>query len=488
MAYTPKTKPFSHQKEDHEQYREELARGRFWEMGTGKTKPTLDDLGFLYDGGEVRRAVVVAPNGVHSNWVTDEIPAHLPDDIAEESMIFEFHSKKARNKSTSDALDSLMGHEKLAILAMSYEGIMTPIGRKFAEKFLNGAPSFMVLDESHRIKSPGAKRTIGLVAMGRRADYRRILSGTPVTQGPFDLYSQIKFLNEEHWRANGFASYEAFKTHFGIWETGYASDGNGGVREFPNCVAYRNIPELRGMVRQLCSRVTKEQVLDLPEKLYTRWTFDMTSKQRKIYNDLRDEQMVFLDSGDLVTAPLAITQLLRLQQVTCGYLPTGDEDELYMIPGGNPRVEMLMERLRDVGHQAIVACRFRLDIQQIREALRKEGISCVEYHGAIGPDERTRARQTFNAGDAQIFLGTSATMCEGLTLTRAKSTFIYSNSFKLGERLQLEDRNHRIGQDVPVHYNDFVARGTVDTRIVGSLRRKFDIATELNGDELREWI
>jgi SNF2 family DNA or RNA helicase len=315
------------------------------------------------------------------------------------------------------------------------------------------------------------------------------------------------------WKDRGFARYEAFKTYFAIWETFVKLDGGKFKRErdctpeelanlepgrFERPVQFRNYDELHGYVMELATRVKKEDVLDLPKKVYTKRYFDLSPEQKRIYKELKEDCISMLDSGELLTTPLVITQLLRLQQITSGYIPSDDCETIHRFPE-NPRMKILADTLEDVEDSAIIFARFREDIDQIMELL---GDEAVRYDGQIQDrDIRNEARRAFQAGEVRWFVANPAAAGTGLTLHRAKTVIYYTNSFNLEHRLQSEDRAHRIGQDgqivdydedgnpiMGVRYIDLAARGTVDSKIIASLRSKLDIASKITGDELVKWL
>lgn len=473
-----KTAPFSHQLEEWDKHRDDRIRALFWEQGTGKTKEVIDQAAWLFLKGEIDALLVLAPNGVHENWATDELPDHCPVPYRAHSWSTKSATTRWHRASAQETLES----PHLAVLLMSYDGFMTQNGRKFARLFADQRRALGVLDESQRIKTPGAKRTRSVVAFGNHLRIKRILSGTPVTNKPFDIYPQLKFLDKDFWKSHGFASYEAFKTYFGVWED--RVNGHTGQR-FKQCVYFKNLDQLNEIVRSVSSRVTKEKVLDLPDKVHSKRYFSLTARQRRAYDQVKNEFLTLLDSGELVTAPLVITRILRLQQITCGYLPSDDCENLNPFPE-NPRMRLLLDTLTDVEGKAIIFARFRHDIVQLVEEL---GPACVRYDGQVSDADRLEARRRFQDPDGpRFFVGNPAACATGLTLHRAKTVIYYSNSFDLEHRLQSEDRAHRIGQTDHVRYIDLVAEGTVDAKIVASLRNKLSIASKITGDEVREWL
>lgn len=519
--YEPKTKPFRHQAEEFDKSKNAPARAIFWEQGTGKSKITIDTAGHLYATGEIDCVIVVAPSGVHLNWVTDEIPTHMPDWIREQMLAHVYDGSKAATKRHQAACQRLVGHRGLAFLAITYDSLVTDRAKELVWDLLQNRKVLYVADESQRIKTPKATRTKVAVASAKFAPYRRVLSGTPVTQGPFDVYSQVLFLDEEFWKREELAPFTVFKNHFGIWRKQVTSTGN----KYDMLVKYRRLGELNELLERISSRVTKDDVLDLPPKLYSRRYFVMTTEQRRIYESLKNEFMALMMSegacsncggsgrveyegfqgecptcegtgkilGGMVTAPLAIVRLLRLQQTLCGYVPVetfeeGKEPELQLLEGGNPRLALLGEIVEDLPHQFIVFARFRKDIDLIMDKMRELKIDAVRYDGSIDQDARAAAKKAFQEGKVQAFVANPAVAATGLTLVGAKTVVYYNNSFKLEERLQSEDRAHRIGQDQAVNYIDLACPGTVDMTIVDALRNKLDIASQITGDQLKEWL
>lgn len=494
MGYDFKTTPFDHQLRIFNETRELAYHGLLWEQGTGKTKPIIDIATDLYERGEIDAMVVVAPNGVHRNWITDEIPVHMPDRVRSKSRMMYYSAPKASTKWHKRECDQLVKHNGLAILCMSYSAFITEKGKNYIWRFLRRRRCLYSLDESHHIKTPGAKRTKSIVASGVYAPYRRILTGTPGDK-PFDLYSQLKFLDRDIWKRRGMDTFHAFKQHFGVWFTAEECRRLHGYDPgYDQLIEYKNIDELNAILATVSDRVLKTDVLDLPPQLYKKRYFDMSPEQTRIYRQLRDEYEVEMEDGAIIDGNLAITRLLRLQQITCGYAVTDADEPLRMIGKRNPRLDAAIEYSEGVHHPMIFWARFTHDIDQLMDAL---GPRAVRYDGTLTDDEAEWSKNAFNGGDRDWLVGNPAKGSEGLTFNVAKTMGHYSSSFKMIERLQAEARMHRIGQEGAVHeeggelsvlHVDFIAPGTVDDHIVRSLRGKFDIASQITGDMLREWL
>lgn len=483
MHYTPKTTPFSHQAQVFEESRDLPTFAVFWEQGTGKTKLIIDTAVWLFMRGEIDAVIVVAPNSVHRNWISDELPVHLPDWAMKESRTHIYQAIKAKTKWHKAAVNNMLWHVGLAWLAISYDAFMTKSGKQLIWDMLKRRKCLYVLDESARIKTPGAKRTKSIVASGRYAKYKRILTGTPVANGPFDVYAPIRFLQQDFWKHHSIGSALAFRHQYGVFRKGFNGTQN---REYSYLVDYKNLDQLNEALQKISSRVLKEDVLDLPPKLYSKRYFELSKEQQRLYEQLVEEFIAELDTGEVVTAPLVLTRMLRLQQVTCGYLPTDPEaKEFHLIGDVNPRLELLKEIAEDTPHSAIIWARFVKDIDLIMDAL---GDRAVRFDGRVPEPEREVAKKAFQNKEYQFFVSNPAVGGEGLTLNAARTVIYYNNSFKLTERLQSEDRAHRIGQEHPVQYIDIMAQETVDEHIVKALRKKYNIAALVTGDRVREWL
>jgi len=482
-----KTTPYAHQRDEFNSSLglDPIRRGLWWEMGCGKTKPVIDVTAEQFTRGAIDGLLVLAPSGVHRNWVVEEIPTHLDVDVAAQTHMLFWSSKSAKTKKYQAEVAKLFDKEKypFAVLTMNYEAVMTDGGRAVMKRFLEQRTCVYVLDESQYIKTPGAKRTKRILASAKYARHRWCLSGTPVDNSPFDVFTQVKFLDPTAWHPYGCSTFAAFKAFFGVWDT-MVTTANGRAREFPVLKFHRNLDRLHEVVDRVGTRLVKTDVLDLPPKSYVTRPFEMNPEQVAAYKDLKLEFMTWLDSGETVTAALAIVRMTRLQQITSGFIGTDDET---LVPLGktNPRILCLSALLGEIAGKAIIFAKFRYDIDQIMELL---GSEAVRYDGEVGEAQRGQAIERFQRGDATYFVANPAAAGTGLTLHAANNVVYYNNSYKLGQRLQSEDRAHRIGQEHPVTYHDIVGIGTLDLGIATSLRRKRKLAEQVMGDEIRTWL
>ena len=477
MKYKFKTKPYGHQITALEKSWDKEEYGYFMEMGTGKSKVLVDNIAMLYDKGKINAALIIAPKGVYRNWFSGEIPNHLPRHIDHKTVIWTATTSKAKDKEYQQLFEI---DYDLHILIMNVEAFSTKKGLEFATKFLNCHKTIMAIDESTTIKTPTAKRTKAILSLGKLAKYRRILTGSPVTKSPLDLYTQCNFLHEE---LLGFNSYYTFRNRYATM-----IDRNFGGRRVQIVGGYKRLDELSDSLKKFSYRVLKEHCLDLPEKVYIQREVELSDEQRQIYSTMKSAALAQL-KGKMATAPHVLTQLMRLHQITCGHLKN-DDDTITEIK--NNRMSELLDVLDEVEGKVIIWANYVYDIKQIVKAISKKygEDSIVQYYGAIPADVRQKNIEKFQdpKSDSRFFVGNPQTGGYGITLTAANNVIYYSNGYDLEKRLQSEDRAHRIGQKKSVTYVDFITPKTIDEKIVKALRKKMNIATEIMGEDLREWI
>lgn len=479
-------KPFKHQAAYLETSGSLQSFALFWEMGTAKTRAIIDNARDLRAAGAIDALVVVAPNGVHRNWVEDELPKWAPA-VVDAGWCMAWEAPRAQTKGHQAQAERLL-KQPYFVLAMSYDAVLTDRLAAYLKRLLRERRALMVLDESTRIKTPSAQRTRRLLTLGQGAKYRRILTGTPVTNSPLDVYSQIQFLDPRFWEDRGFSTFTEFQAFFAVVRH-MEKVVNDKTQKWDVIVAYQNLQQLNSMLAPISSRIQSAEVLDLPPQTYVKRYFEMSPAQIQAYREMKAHSMALLASGDLVTAQIVLTRLLRLQQITCNYLPADGQDpddlQLTQLSATNPRLECLIECLEECSHQAIIWARFTEDINQICGRL---GDACVRYDGRTTSDQRVLAKNRFQAGDVQWFVANPAAGATGLTLTAARTVVYYNNSFKLEDRLQSEKRAHRAGQQHPVNYIDILAPRTIDVKVLDALRAKKQIAAVVTGDNFEEWV
>jgi SNF2 family DNA or RNA helicase len=477
MHYKFKTKPFAHQLKALEMSWDKKVFAYFMEMGTGKSKVLIDNMSMLYDKGLINGALIIAPKGVYKNWFDSEIPTHMADHVEKTMVLWESTASKTKEKELNTLFKS--SHD-FHILIMNVEALSTKRGKQFAEKFLSCHKTLMAIDESTTIKNPGAARTKNIIALGKYVLYKRILTGSPVTKSPLDLYTQCWFLDP--WLLDQ-QSYYSFRTKYALTRK---INVNG--RQIEIVVAYRNLGELSEKLKPFSHRVLKDDCLDLPPKTFMKRTIQLTEEQKKVYDQMKKLALAELN-GKMITTVNVITQLMRLHQITCGHFKSDDGTTQTL---QSNRLDELMDVLSEMEGKAVIWAHYRYDIEVIVEAIKKEygDKSVVTYYGDTSTDDRQKAIKLIQdpKSEVRFIVGTPQTGGYGITLTGASTMIYYSNGYDLEKRQQSEARIDRIGQEKPMTYIDIIAEGTVDEKIVKALRTKVNIATEVMGEELKDWI
>lgn len=473
-----KTQPYAHQVTAVEQSWNVPGYAYLMEMGTGKTKVTIDVAAALWNGRYINGVLIIAPKGMYHNWLEKEFPAHC----AVEYVGGQWKSgmTEAQERQLRDNL-RYGGEGKLRVLVVNVEALLSERCVTLCKAFLKNFSCLMAVDESTCIKNFKAKRTKAVWDLGKLAKFRRILTGSPITQSPLDLFAQFYFLDPA---ILGDKNYYAFKRQYALTQTIRL-----GQRSFEKVVGFHNLDRLKTRMAQNSYRVTKEECLDLPQKIYTTRDVELTDEQLKIYKELKTNAMVQLE-GEVLSAPLAITQLLRAHQLICGHLPKSDQDST-PVPIKSNRLSVLMEAIDEVSGKAIIWATYRADILAIEKAVAEEyGENAVaSYYGDTSSDERAARTKRFQEDPTLRFLVMQPKSAgRGLTLTAANTVIYYSNDFNLEMRMQSEDRAHRIGQHWPVTYIDLVAKGTIDEKIIKALKEKKNLADVVVDEGPRFWM
>jgi SNF2 family DNA or RNA helicase len=447
------------------------------EMGTGKSKVLIDNISMLYDKGKINGALIIAPKGVYKNWYSSEIPTHMPDHIEREVVLWESSGGKKKELEYKKLFEST---DNLHILVMNVEALSTKKGKIFAWKFLNCHQSLMAIDESTSIKNPGAIRTKTILELGSNVKYKRILTGSPVTKSPLDLFTQCYFLDP--WLLDQ-QSYYAFRVRYAKMRSINVSG-----RQVQIVVGYRNLAELSDKIKLFSYRVLKDDCLDLPKKTFMKRIIELTDEQKRLYKQMKQMALAELN-GKMVTTATVLSQMMRLHQITCGHFKS-DDGEVQKVK--SKRLDELMDVLEEIEGKAIIWAHYRHDIETIVEEVtqRYGENSIVTYYGDTSSEDRQRAIKLIQDPESptRFLVGTPQTGGYGITLTGASTMIYYSNGYDLEKRQQSEARIDRIGQEKPMTYIDIIAEETIDEKIVDALRRKVNIATEIMGEELKEWI
>ena len=432
--------------------------GLLFEMGGGKTLTAIAIMGALYRQRKITRVLVVAPSSVCSVW---------PHDLAAFAAFpYEVRVLLGEKKQRLEALHSLTDYpntaNRLLIAVINYEATH----REGIFEALNGyAADLIVCDESQRIKNPRAAQSRAVQMLGDRAACRLILSGTPVQNSVIDLYSQYRFLDPGVFGAN----FYAFRNR-------YCQMGGYGGHEV---VGFQHMDELVRKEHSIALRVTKAECLDLPGQTFVRRYVQLEPAARRLYAQIARASCAELENGEHVTASIVLTKLLRLMQLTGGFVQADGGDRPQQ--AGSAKLDALADILEDyvqeAGQKLVVFARFRPEIAAICQLLEQRGIRYGRIDGEVPMDQRGAIVETFQQDPGvKVFVAQIQTAGLGITLHAASAAVFYSLDFNYANYAQALARIHRIGQAQPVTYIHLLAENTVDEQVLDALERKEDLA------------
>ena len=469
--YKYKTNPYQHQRDALNKGALSKNYAYFMEMGTGKTKVVIDNATYLYQINEIKEVIVIAPNSVYRNWV-QEISDHSP--ITPYIWCWKVNKEKE--------LDRASRSNNLIYILMNVEALSHKSGQRWLHQrlSLNGKVSMMVIDESTTIKSPVALRTKAICKLSTAVKYRRILTGSPVTKSPLDLYTQCAFLSKA---LLGFESYYTFRARYAVMQQIEL-----GGRQILMPKYYTNLDELEMKLKAFSFRVTKDQCLDLPPKIYMFRDVHLNLEQKNIYETLRKKARAII-ADDTVSFANKLVEILRLHQICNGFLKT-DTGQLHIFKN-NPKLKELLRILEEVDGKCIIWATYVHNIESIKQTLGdlygKDSV--VSIYGKDSVEDRKLAVASFQHNDRCRFLvGNPSTGGYGLTLTAARNVIYFSNSYNLEVRKQSEDRAHRIGQKNKVSYIDLIVPNSIEMMIISALKRKVKLSAQTLGEEAKKWL
>lgn len=466
-TYQSRTQPYDHQRRALDLLLEKRRFALFMEQGTGKTKVAIDAAGTRFVRGEITGLLVVAPKGVHRQWVESQIPHHcgVPTNCA-------YWPLPAKQRPLPS---KLAPSDRLAVLAINIDGIKTKDGAASCIEFLRQHKGrvMMVLDESHMIKDASTMRWEAAKSLGDYAAYRLAMTGTPIAKDLTDEWSQLKWLDEN---ILGIRYVTHFRNEFCIM----------GGYEGREVLGTKNLERFKKLVDPYTFRATKQEIGILP-KAYDRWTFDLNSEQKRLIRSIKNELAAEISSGAITTAANAALKLMRIQQISNGFVTDENKIAHRIFPTfENPRIIALKELIENRSGKIVIWCRFIEDIRMVMESL---GSEAVAYYGAIKDEDRAKAVAAFlDPTGPRFFVSNPATGGTGLNLQGACENAIYfSNSDNSIERWQSEDRIHRIGTAGSVVYTDLIGKGAIDLRILANMQRKKRISDMALGD-IQKWL
>lgn len=468
----------------------------FMEQGTGKTWAFLADAERLYSSGKIDGILVVAPKGVHTNWVLREIPLHMNC-----SYIARAYNSGMGKKAATYCDEVFTPRERgspypLRILTINFDAIRTRGGLEYAKRFLISTKSLFVIDESSRIKNEKTENYKAVDRLRPLAKYRRIGSGLPITNAPEDIFAQMEFLESG---LMGTTSFRAFKAEYNVL---YSADHPMIKKMVQNNARLawaqikmkdeetgrpitKNLDKLSRLLAPHSFRILKKDCMDLPPKVYKNVYFDLTPTQAAAYKLMKNKFRYVLE--DKIETVAKLNAIAKLQQITSGFILSPDRKPVYLEEAGLPRLKALLEIIKDIPdyEKVVIWAHHQEEIKQIVAAIKKHcprtqerpGRTVVEYHGKAGSQKtKDQGVDDFAAGRADTFVGQGQSGGIGLTILSNRVIY-YSVSYNLETRKQSEDRSHRKGTiGDKVLYQDLVAEGTIDEDVAIALQQKAKMA------------
>lgn len=457
-----KTRPFQHQIAGYNMALHLPAAALLYEQGCGKTLTAIAIAGRRFQRGEVRRVLVVAPASVVPVW-PQEFAVHA--DFAHDVRPLQGAVKKREQVLDEWKPDP----DTLQVAVVNYEATW-----RMDDALRRWEADMVILDESQRVKTHNSRQSKFAHKIGRVADYRLILTGTPVSQGPLDFFSQYKFLEPSIFGG----SYYAFRGRYAVM----------GGFERRQVVGYQNVPELIRKAHSIAFRVTKAEALDLPPFTDQVLYCDLEPKAAAVYRQLKKESAARLSDEKILTAANVLAKLLRLSQLTGGYLGDGEGGVEQISRSKMKLLDETLGDLLDAGKKVVIFARFVPEIQAIRQLLEKTRVGYEWIAGEVKMEARGGAVRRFQTDpDCRVFLAQIQTAGLGITLHAADTAIFYSLDYSYANLDQARGRIHRIGQKNMVTYIHLLAAGTVDEKVMGALRDKKNVADEVV-DNWREYF
>lgn len=444
-----KVQPYEHQIRAFEFCRRLDHSALLMEQGTGKTLVAIALLGHWWKTEGLQRALIVAPKSVMPEWERQF------EELADFSYRLMLLTGSLEDR--KDMLKNWPEGPGIQVAVINYEATWRMI-----DELGDWAPQIVITDESQKIKNIKAQQTKAVTALGKTAKHRLILTGTPVTQSPLDFFAQYKFLDPR-----------IFGTSFTNFRSRYAIMGGYGGYQV---MGYRNLEELASKAHSIAFRVTKEECLDLPETIDQFVYADLEAEAKNLYQTLRKEAIIKFSDTEQVTAPIVLTELLRLQQIAGGFISTSENSYKQVSQAKLQVARELLEEMKAANKKVVIFARFVPEVGALAKIAQDLGMKTFSLTGETSMEARQQALKDFQLGDLQVFIAQVATGGVGITLTAADTAIFYSTDFSLANYEQAKARLHRIGQKNSVVYIHIMAKGTIDEEVMRRLADKQDLA------------
>jgi len=454
-------------------------KGQLLEMSLGKTKCALNVAEIMKKYRALDRLVIICPKAIQSVWL-EEIPKHTYLDV--EPVIWENKKTKKQQKIISGLF---IANFPILIVRLEMFQKKNEVLKMFLQNFF-AKTTMVVLDESSKIKNVSTQRTPRLIEYTKDSAYRTILTGTPWTESPLDIFSQMEFMQTGFWyKYNGDWTPKILKKHWYIFRNRYAimqEIRTGEGRSFKTMVGTRRVEEIARKIQRHVTQQKKEDWLDLPEKIFQTLHVEMDTVQAKAYKTMKDR--LILEYGDtILTVQSQVTLLTRLRQIAGGFYPETGEPISDKLAG----IEMLLEDVSEYRGKVVIAASYVAEIQGIEKALIKqygEDQVCTYYGGTKNRDEElVRFKES-----AQFLILNPQSGAFGLNLQFASLMYLYSRPYSYEQNAQLLDRIHRPGQRNNCIYKDIIHTGSVQEKVIAAFEKKQDVVAKFDQLTIKSFL
>lgn len=484
--YKFKTEPRAHQHRALAKGYGLKAYALFMDMQTGKSKTTIDLLAAHRMEGHIYGALILSKLTLRNNWVK-QFELHCP-------IPYSIHLPSTDKERQFEQW--LGAPEDFKVMVVGWESLSAGGMKKLCERFMLSLHSSAIAgDETTYITNHKSARSQEAAKLARLANYRYALTGTPVAEGPMNLFMQFEFLDPE---IIGIGDFYAFRNRYAIMG-GYQREIRPGLKQPTEIVGYQNIDELMGLIGPNSFQVMKTEAYDLPPKRYEVRTVQITAKQRALYNQVKKEGTLRMRGDEEHVLKNTLEVALRLHQITGGHsvqareerkLKKNGEESVKTVydpveilpPDENPKMMEVMEVVKEYhGKQGIVWAVYSPEIHSLAKLLRDAGYRVGELHGGVPDADRQPMVDAFQRGEIDWVVGNAATGGMGYTMMASVVNVFYNNTFKMIDRLQAEDRAWGDGQSKPGIWIDIVAEKTVDITVMKAIEAKEDMSTYIKG-------
>lgn len=427
-----------------------------FDMGCGKTLTSIAVAGALYQAGTIKKCLVVAPSSVCPVW-PKELERYADFPFA----AVELQGEKRKRLRALSELDKVENSLKVAVINYEYAW-------RILEDIQAWQPDLVICDESQRIKTPNAKQSKALHKLGDSVPYKLILSGTPIQSKAIDIYSQYRFLDPS-----------VFGKNFYGFRNRYCRMGGYGMYQI---VGYQHMDEFLEKMHSIAYRVTREDALDLPAQVFENRYVRFSPEEMEAYRQLKHAGYLELEKSEKVTASTVLVKLLRLQQLTGGFLQTDDGEKPKQVNTAKLKAleDIVEDYALETDRKMVVFARFKAEIELIEKMLQKKKVGYVSIRGDVPMKERGPNVEAFqNDPEIKVFVGQIQAASAGITLHAANVMVFYSMDFNYVNYSQACARIHRIGQERSVTYIHLLVENTVDDDVMKAIESKGNLATSI---------